>query len=456
MLFRKKAPERPVTRIGTGVHLDDPTRIVEIALPDEDRRRHCFIFGTTGVGKTRLVELMIAQDIAKGYSVVYFDPKGDQQSFTRIYEEARRAGREGDMMLVTPIFPEYSAVVDPLAYYFMPDELVGHIVSGITVGKEPYYRNVAKEITTAVVLSNILLAREEGRLPSQNLDAIRQGIRRSALEQTMHALRRLADPEAASVAGALQDILDSPQDYYAKVSSTLRTCLNDLSFGNVGAIIGKADSNRFMQRLEEGRSVILIVHTGSSITREAGATLSRVILSMLQSFIGRVYMSNRQRVSPPLAVYLDEAQNILFQGAENLFAQAGAADVMMHAFAQSINQLEAVLGREFARSILDIANTKLFMRCNDAETSEYVVRHFGVHNVLAGIFSTAQVTTREIEQDVLKTQDILGLQPREFYLMTFSGRYRGATIDAPPPELRIVFPDAPAAQRGQGREVDHG
>lgn len=444
------------TRLGTGVHMDRPGRIIDIAIPDSDRRRHTFVFGTTGVGKTRLAELMIEQDIRAGKSVVFFDPKGDQQIFTKIFDVARQCGRQDDMMLVTPVFPEYSAVVDPLAYYFMPDELVGHVISGIQGGREPFYRNIAKEITTAVIMACILLAREEGRLPAQNIDSIRQSIRRTALEETMEALRRVNNPEAASIAGVLQDILNSPQDYYAKVSSTLRTALNELSSGNIGAIVGKADSNRFIERLERGEQVILVVHTGSMITREAGATLGKVILSMIHSFIGRVYLSNRQRVSPPLAIYIDEAQSLFYQGIDDLFAKAGSADVMVHAFAQSVNQLYAAIGEEFAKSILDNTNTKIFMRCADAETSEYVVRHFGVRNVLTGIFSTAQITTREVEQDVLKTQDILGLQPREFFLMTYSGRYRGKTLETREPNLKIIFPEAPVAMRQIQQDGDDG
>lgn len=442
--FHKK-PAEPRIRLGTGVRLDEPTQMRDLLLPDSYRKRHTFVFGTTGVGKTRLAELMIEQDIRAGKSVVFLDPKGDQQIFTKIFDTARQVGRETEMMLVTPVFPEYSAVVDPLAYYFMPDELVGHIVSGIQGGREPFYRNIAKEITSAVISGNIMLARAEGRLPLQNIDAIRQSIRRRALEEMANALLRVNDGEAASIAGVLQDILNSPQDYYAKVSSTLRTCLNELSSGNIGAIIGKAESNRFIERLEAGQRVILVVHTGSMITREAGATLGKVLLSMIQSFVGRVYLSGKQRVSPVLSIYIDEAQSLFYQGVEDLFAKAGSADVMVHAFAQSVNQLYAAVGEDFAKSILDNTNTKIFLRCSDPETSEYVVRHFGTRKMLNSIYNPAQVTTREIEEDVLKPQDILGLQPREFYLMTYSGRFRGKTAEVEEPKLRIRFPAAPTA-----------
>ncbi len=442
--FRKRPKDESLTHIGTGVNMEHPTKIVPLSIPDSYRKRHMFVFGTTGVGKTRLCENLIEQDINKGYSVVYFDPKGDQQIFTKIFDAARKAGRLDELMLVTPIFPEYSSVVDPMAFYFMVDELVGHIISGIQGGKEPFYRNIAKEITTAVITANILLATEEGRLPVMNIDTIRQSIRRDALEETMNALRRIGTREADLTAGMLEDILKSPMEYYAKVSSTLRTALMELSSGNIGKIIGQADSNRFIKRLEEGKRVILVVHTGTMITREAAATLGKVLLSMIQSFIGRVYLSNKQKVDPPLSIYIDEAQSLFYQGVEDLFAKAGSADVMVTAFAQSVNQVYAVVGEEFGKSILDNTNTKIFMRCSDAETSEYVVKHFGVRNVLTGIFGSNQVTTREVEQDILKVQDILGLQPREFYMLTYSGRFKGTTLDAPNPRLKIIFPEAPA------------
>ena len=89
--FRKRPKDEPLTHIGTGVNMERPTKIVPLSIPDSYRKRHMFVFGTTGVGKTRLCENLIEQDINKGYSVVYFDPKGDQQIFTKIFDAARKA-----------------------------------------------------------------------------------------------------------------------------------------------------------------------------------------------------------------------------------------------------------------------------------------------------------------------------------------------------------------------------
>ena len=48
-----------------------------VRLKTEDRRRHIFMIGKTGVGKTTLFENMIKQDIAEGKGVCFIDPLGD-------------------------------------------------------------------------------------------------------------------------------------------------------------------------------------------------------------------------------------------------------------------------------------------------------------------------------------------------------------------------------------------
>ncbi|MDE0249442.1 MAG: type IV secretion system DNA-binding domain-containing protein, partial [Gammaproteobacteria bacterium] len=58
-----------------------------------ERVGHTLVLGTTRVGKTRLAELLITQDIRRGDVVIVFDPKGDAGLLRRIYTEARRAGR---------------------------------------------------------------------------------------------------------------------------------------------------------------------------------------------------------------------------------------------------------------------------------------------------------------------------------------------------------------------------
>ncbi|MGV8397521.1 type IV conjugative transfer system coupling protein TraD, partial [Pseudomonas aeruginosa] len=70
--------------------------------------------GTTRVGKTRLAELFITQDIRRKVRgehevVIVFDPKGDADLLKRMYVEAKRAGREGEFYVFPLGWPDISA-----------------------------------------------------------------------------------------------------------------------------------------------------------------------------------------------------------------------------------------------------------------------------------------------------------------------------------------------------------
>ncbi|OGZ41438.1 MAG: hypothetical protein A3C80_03940 [Candidatus Ryanbacteria bacterium RIFCSPHIGHO2_02_FULL_45_43] len=50
---------------------------VPVYITPDDRRRHMYIVGQTGTGKTTLIKNMIAEDIEKGRGVCFLDPHGD-------------------------------------------------------------------------------------------------------------------------------------------------------------------------------------------------------------------------------------------------------------------------------------------------------------------------------------------------------------------------------------------
>lgn len=439
-LFLKNKTEE-ITTFGAGRRLPDDEKNIEISIPDSYRKGHFWCFGTTRTGKTRLAENMIEQDIRKGNSVVVIDPKGDLELFSKIVQVALEEKRHEELILITPIFPQFSAVLDPLAYYYMPEELVGHIVSGVDVGKEKFFYNVAYEISLIIVQALLMISQTIGVQPNFNLNDVKNRISREELEKLKTEIDSIDTPEARQLSQDMAKILASPADYYGKVSSSLRVALMELSSGNIGKIIGKADENRFINRLENGQRVIMTVHLGSLITRKAAFTLGKVVISMIQSFVGRVFSSGR-KVTPPLCVYVDEAQNVLYHGIDDLFAKAGGANVWVHGFSQSVNQLYAAIGEDYGNSILDNTNTKLFMRVPDADTAEYVVKHFGQHKVLSPIINlSGGMTAREIEEDILKSSDLLNLPERVFYLLTYSGMYKGRTHQSSGLYLDIKFPD---------------
>jgi type IV secretory pathway TraG/TraD family ATPase VirD4 len=439
-LLIEKSKREKTTILGEGYNLLDPQKKkIILQLPDSHRKGHFWCFGTTRAGKTRLMEWMIEQDIRKGYSVVVIDPKGDGDLFNKIVQVAFEEDRYDDLILITPVFPEYSALIDPLAYYYMPEELVAHIISGVPV-EEPFFYKVAYEISMVLVQALILKAKVEGRAPSFNLNEIKDRMSKEEIEALMKEIQVIDLPEAHELVRNMQKIVNSPQDYYSKISTSLRVALMQLGTGNIGKLVGKADENRFIKRLEEGKRVILVAHLGALLTEDAAKVLGKVIVSMIKTYVGRVFMSGR-KVDPPLCVYIDEAQNVLYYGIEDLFAKAGGAGVWVHGFNQSVNQIYKEVGYEFGRSILDNANTKVFMRVPDIDTAEYVAKHFGIRRRISPSLSLGGgIITKEEEQYLVKPENVLNLQPRQFYLFTYLGQFKGRTIDVEEAYVEVEFP----------------
>jgi len=82
-----------------------------------ERVAHTFVVGTTRVGKTRLAEILISQDIHNGEVVIVFDPKGDPDLLKRIYTEAVKAGRGHQFFCFHLGFPEISARYNPVGSF---------------------------------------------------------------------------------------------------------------------------------------------------------------------------------------------------------------------------------------------------------------------------------------------------------------------------------------------------
>ncbi len=78
----------------------------------KDRRRHLYIIGKSGVGKTKLLELMLRQDIAYGHGLCLIDPHGDVVDAMLTYIPKERIE---DVVLIDPTDFEFPISFNPLA-----------------------------------------------------------------------------------------------------------------------------------------------------------------------------------------------------------------------------------------------------------------------------------------------------------------------------------------------------
>ena len=77
-----------------------------------DRRRHLYIVGKSGVGKSKLLELLMRQDVAYGHGLCFIDPHGDVIEAMMDYIPKERIE---DVCMIDPGDVDFPASFNPLA-----------------------------------------------------------------------------------------------------------------------------------------------------------------------------------------------------------------------------------------------------------------------------------------------------------------------------------------------------
>jgi hypothetical protein len=162
---------------------------------------------------------------------------------------------------------------------------------------------------------------------------------------------------------------------------------------------------------------------------------------MFQELTGRLFAKTKV-LQTPFCLYMDEFSNMVYLGIENLFNKSGGANFYLTAATQSLADVEAAIGVERAKMIFSNTNTKIFMRVTDLETAEIMARHGGIKRKYSYIFNRGGgIATRETEEDIIKSEDFLGLNTREFYYFGFEGRFFGKSAPTEDVELKISVDD---------------
>lgn len=91
-----------------------------------DRRRHVYIIGKSGVGKSKLLELLVRQDIAYGQGFCFIDPHGDVIEEILKYIPEKRID---DVVIVDPSDSEYPISFNPLQK--VPEEMRHQMAQGL-------------------------------------------------------------------------------------------------------------------------------------------------------------------------------------------------------------------------------------------------------------------------------------------------------------------------------------
>lgn len=128
--YHKLNPFKPIPPVGGNpsihaVGMYEGER--NIYLDNANRNGHTIVLGTTRVGKTRLLETLVGQDIRRGDVVIVVDPKGDADLVQRMYIEAKKADRLDDFYIFHLGHPEISDAYNPISSFMRVTEVASRV-----------------------------------------------------------------------------------------------------------------------------------------------------------------------------------------------------------------------------------------------------------------------------------------------------------------------------------------
>jgi conjugal transfer pilus assembly protein TraD len=438
---------------------------------------HTLIVGSTGVGKTRLFDLLIGQAIARGEPVIIIDPKGDHGLASNARKVCEALGQPDRFVYFHPAHPEKSACIDPLRNWNRRTELASRIAALIPseTGADPFTAFGWKVLNDIV---NGLIA--TGQRP--NLVQLRRYIEGGPDDLLLKALRRhfreRVNDWESRISGFVKQYKGN--QLLAYISFYKQVVIHEAQNVDLDGLISTYEHNReHFQKMVASLIPILSMLTSAPLTEllspdfEPGhdrvvTDMARIIRadkvmyvgldsladSTVGSAIGSILLADLTAVAgdhynygidsiKPINVFVDEAAEVINNPTIQLLNKGRGAGFRMVIATQTFADFASRLGDENkARQVLANTNNKIALRVQDAETQKYIADgipkikarsmmvRYG-HNVDTAIHDTYSASYQEQaveeEADLIPPAIISELPPLHFFArlsggMTIKGR----------------------------------
>lgn len=414
-----------------------------------ERVGHTLVLGTTRVGKTRLAELLVAQDIRRGDTVVFFDPKGDVDLLRRMHAEAVRAGRDRHFHLLHLGFPEISSRYNPIGSYSRVTEVAGRVTAQLPgAGQSAAFRNFAwryaNVIARALDALGIPPTFERLRRAAENIDPLlvkyyafwlRQNGPEGWKEDFLAYERRVnnrrdtyvtvpremkgRDPRAAalvmyvrdrlkmrgdSVIGAMEQVLRYDRAYFDKLVASLIPFLEKVTAGPLSSLVSPLAGDGDPRPIFDWAGIVDqggIVYVGldTLADHEVGSAIGHAMFSDLKSVAASLYRARfagggggpAPAGARAVCVHADEMSEIAGEEVTGMFNKAGGAGFHMTVYAQTKQDLMVRLGgAAAAEQQIGNLNSLVVFRVKNRETAALLTDQLARTETVAGrVSSTA-------------------------------------------------------------------
>ena len=302
-----------------------------------DRKRHLYIIGKSGVGKTKLLELFIRQDISYGHGLCLIDPHGDVIEAILDYIPKERIE---DVCIIDPTDINFPASfnplanVDPMFKFQLTQGLIEVFQKQFGANWTPRLEHVFR--FTCLALLDYPHATTRGMI-SMLTD---RNYRQKVVEYiTDDMVKRFFAIEFAD----WSEKFDT--DAIIPLVNKLGQFLSDPLLRN---IFGQKENKIDVSKLMNERKIVLINISKGRLGEENSSFLGSIFLTKIkQAGMERASMPEKDRID--FYLYVDEFQNVVTQTFENILSEARKYGLNLTMAHQYVGQIitkvhQAVLG----------------------------------------------------------------------------------------------------------------
>ncbi len=313
----------------------------KFGIKKDDRRRHMYIMGKTGMGKTTLLENMIISDIIHGNGVGFIDPHGDsaEKILDFIPED-----RIKDVIYFDP-----SDIDFPIAFNAIEnvDPEKKHLVASGLMG---VFKKIWPDVWSArmeYILNNTILALLD--YPGATILGIMKML--SHKEYRKDVVDNIKDPVVKSF--WVDEFAKYTDRFAAEATPAIQNKVGQfLSAMVIRNIVGQQKSAIDMRKvMDEGKILIMNLSKGR-IGEDNSKLLGGLMVTKLQlAAMSRVDIPEETRRD--FYLYVDEFQNFATESFANILSEARKYRLALVLANQYISQLIQTVGGSKSTSVRD-------------------------------------------------------------------------------------------------------
>ena len=276
----------------------------------DDRRKHMYLIGKTGMGKTNMMANMAIQDIQAGRGIGFIDPHGETAEGLLDFIPSDRVN---DVIYFNPADLNY-----PIAFNVMEkvDLEHRHLVASGLMG---VFKKIWPDVWSArmeYILNNAILALLE--YPGSTLLGINRMMADPDYRQKV--IEKVTDPVVKAF--WLQEYARYTQRYEVEATAAIQNKVGQfISAAIIRNIIGQVSSKIDMREIMDKNKILIVNLSKGRVGEDNSMLLGALLITKLQlAAMSRVDVPEEERQD--FFLYVDEFQNFATESFATILSEA--------------------------------------------------------------------------------------------------------------------------------------